>query len=228
MVMDITDLGPETDEEYPPTNGEVPPEFSVDDILNAPDYAQLIAVRQSRKAKEYTGKVNSVLKALTFASINADDFPDAAALLHHGPPFSHAMGQLADKNERTAQIIDMITSPSNPTVMAVVTGIALIGQLARNHEDQLKQIPQTRKQARMRRKADRATRSAEPPTFTIKLFRREIPVHLRKRIKVAKFLKGFTAQTQEPAKLARTVFTDPELLKALQKQGYNIVSNDAE
>jgi hypothetical protein len=228
----FTDLGPGTGEDTStpeePTfseNGHETEEPSYDwrTIWEAPDYAQLISTRQSRKAKEYTSKANSVLKAATLASINAGDFPDAAALLHHGPPFSHAVGQWADSNDRVAQAIDIITSPSSPVLMFTVTGLALVAQLFRNHETQLAEIPNARKRAKAEKQARKATAKAEPPRFTVKAFGRQWPIRMRNRFKVRNLLGGFRAQTQPPDQLTMRVFSDEKLQAALEKQGIKLV-----
>lgn len=232
----FTDLGSGTDEDasipeddFSP-NGGPPEEESTYDwraIWEAPDYASLINARQSRKAKEYASKTNSILKALTFASINAGDFPDAAALLHHGPPFSHAAGQLADSNDRVAQAIDIITSPSSPVLMFTVTGLALVSQLLRNHEPQIREIPNARKRAKAEKQARKNTAKQDiPPRFTVKAFGRQWPIRFRSRIQVSKLLGGFRAQTQEPAELTMRVFSDEKLVAALEKQGYKLVRRE--
>lgn len=229
----FTDLGPGTEEEASPpdepsVNGESPHEEETYDwraIWEAPDYAQLISARQSRKAKEYTSKANSVAKALALASINAGDFPDAAAILHHGPPFTHAVGQWADSNDRVAQAVDIITSPSSPVLMFTVTGIALVAQIFRNHEPQLREIPNARKRAKAEKLARKNTAKLDPPRFTVKAFGRQWPIRFRSRFQVSKLFSGFRAQTQEPAQLTMRVFSDEKLVNALEKQGYKLVRN---
>jgi hypothetical protein len=221
---------PETEEDtrepYEENGHYEEPESGFQTIFSAPDYASLIATRQSRKAREYTGKVNSVFKALTIASLNAGDIPDAAAILHHGPPFSHALGQLADSNASVARTIDMITSPSSPVVMAAVTGIALAAQIMRNHETALADIPKTRRQAKLQRRAMAEARKSEAPRFTIRFLRWQIPIRYSGRIRLGKLLGGFRAQTHDPNDLSRTVFTDEAVLNALEKQGIKLVARD--
>ena len=211
-------------EDYPP-NGEIPTEEEQptwESVFSAPDYAALITARQSRRAKEYTTKVNSVLKALVVASVNNGDLPDAAAILHYGPPFSHAVGQMADKNERTAQIVDLITSPSSPAVMLALTGVALVSQILRNHEKQLAEIPNARKRARAERKARKSTGDRGKPRFTIRVLGRQWPVYFRTP-KVANLLSGFRAQTREPEELTFRVFSDTKVQAALEKQGIKLI-----
>lgn len=228
-MPEFRDVPPDAppEDEYP--NGyEDPPEDAPgwEAIVNAPDYSQLIATRQSRRAKLYTDKVNSVLKAGTFACINAGDFPDAAAILHHGPPFSYAAGQLADKNEKTARIIDLITSPESPAVLFAITASVIVTQLLRNHEDQIKRIPETRREARRRRKAMATAKVEEPPRFTIRILGREFPIRYRSKFRWSKAVGVFRIQTQDPEDLTLRVFSDPDVMKSLEKQGFTIRRNE--
>jgi hypothetical protein len=213
-----------SDEPYLDGEGETP---DWETIFTAPDYASLINARQSNKAREYTKRVNSVLKALTVSSVNAGDLPDAAALLHHGPPFAHAAGQLADENKWAASAIDMVTTPSSPVVMFTLTGIALVSQVLRNHEAQIKEIPNARKRAKAEKKARATTAKVSPPRFTVKAFGRQWPVRFTSRVKLSKLLSGFRAQTVEPDALTFRVFSDQRLLAALEKQGIRLVKRDA-
>jgi hypothetical protein len=224
--VDIRDASAEAEGDLPPY--EAPPDGQGQSeseppwqaIFSAPNYADLIKTRQTVKAREYRDKANSVLKASLIASINANDWPDAAAILRNGPAFANATGQLADSNERAAAIIDMITSPANPVAMFVLTAIPLVAQIFRNHETQLQEVPQARQQARRQRKAMREARKAEEPQFTIHLLRWKIPIRWHpKKIKIGKLFAGFRAQTLEPDALAKDVFTDPDVLKALEKLG---------
>ena len=216
-----------SDDYETPLNGTSPEEdVTWETIWNAPDYSQLIATRQSRRAKEYTSKANSVAKALTMASIQAGDFPDAAALLHYGPPFTHALGQLADQNKRVAQAVDMLTTPSSPVVMFAVAAIALGSQIARNHEAQIKEIPNARKRAKAIKKTMKQNDKVTPPRFTVKVLGRQIPIRFRSRIKFGAMFAGFRSQTQEPQQLTFSVFSDPKVIAALEKQGFKLVSND--
>lgn len=217
--MDIRDT---TEAEYdiPPGNGsaEEPPPWQA--IFSAPNYADLIKTRQTATAREYRDKTNSVLKAGLIASINAGDFPDAAAILRHGPAFANATGQLADSSDRAAAIIDMITSPANPVAMFVLTAVPLIAQVMRNHEKQLEQVPMARAQAKRQKKALREARKAEEPRFTIKFLRWRLPVHWHpKKIEIRKVFAGFRSQTLDPNALAQDVFTDKDVVKALERMG---------
>jgi len=207
----------------PPYSGNGQPEDDTPTwqaIFSAPNYADLIKTRSTAKSREYRDKANSVLKAFLIGSINAGDYPDAAAILRHGPAFSNATGSLADSSDRAAAIIDMITSPANPVAMFVLTAVPLMAQIFRNHEKQLERVPEARRQAKRQRKAMRAARKSEEPRFTIKLFRWNIPVRWHpKRVDVRKLFAGFRSQTLEPMALAEDVFTDHDVIKALEKMG---------
>jgi hypothetical protein len=229
--MDIKDEeevgGYDADSAFP--NGDAPEDDAPgwEAIWNAPDYSTLINARASRRAAEYTKKVNSVFKAGVFGCIQAGDMADAAAILHHGPPFSHALGQWADKDRRVAAGIDVVTSPSSPVMMALVTGITLLAQVTRNHEAQIREIPNARKRAKAIKLSKRASEKEAPPRFTIRVLKWQIPVRFRSRIKLSTIFAGFRAQTHEPQLLVMQVFNDPDLIKALEKQGIRLVKTDA-
>lgn len=215
---------PETDDDAPP-NGYHEPDYQA--LFDAPDFTALLRPASSRVAKEYTQKTNSVLKALLVGSLNAGDFPDAAAILRHGPGFAAATGQLADASDRAKALIDMATSPASPATMFVMTAIPLIGQIIRNHEAQIAQIPETRRQRRAMRKAVVQAKAEREPRFTIKMFGRQWPVYTSfKMPKWSKVFAGFRTQTQEPDMLAMQVFTDPKVIDALRKMGVNLVSHE--
>jgi hypothetical protein len=189
-------------------------------LFNAPDFTQLIRPHQSRKAKEYQDKVLSVLKAGLVGSIRAGDFPDAAAIMLHGPGFASAAGQLADSSDRAANMIDLICSPASPLTMFLLTGLPLISQILRNHEEQLKQAPQSRRTRKAMRAAQKQADKVErTPRFTINILGRHIPIYTVNWPKWSKLLAGFRGQTQDPITLTGRVFTDPAVIRALAKQG---------
>jgi hypothetical protein len=203
-------------------NGSTPEGEDWRTLFDAPDFTSLVKPAQTAKAREYSGKVKSVLKSGLVGAINVGDFPDAAAILQYGSPFADAAGQLADANEWAAKGIDIITSPGNPIMLFLMTAIPFGAQLVRNHEDTLRNIPTTRRQARLRRKAMATAKKAEPPRFTIRAFGRAWPIHFRTP-KLGKILSGFKAQTRDPQQMTYQVFTDPAVLRALKKQGIVLV-----
>jgi hypothetical protein len=209
------------DQDTQSANGSQPEDWR--SIFDAPDFTSLVKPAQTMKAKEYSGKVKSVLKSGMVGAINVGDFPDAAAILQYGTPFADAAGQLADGNEWAAKGIDIITSPGNPVMLFLMTAIPFGAQLIRNHEDALRDLPMTRKQAKLRRKAMATATKAEPPKFTIKFMGRKWPVHFRTP-KIGKVLAGFKSQTRDPGQMTYQVFTDPAVLRALKKQGIVLVN----
>jgi len=222
----VTDEGsgdaPQDEAEYP--NGHEPaPDWTA--IFGAPDYTTLVRPTTSRKAKEYETNTNSILKALLIASLNAGDFADAAAILHHGPGFSVATGQLAASSDKAAKIIDMVTAPASPVMMWVLASVGFASQLIRNHEPQLRQVPGAVRQSRAERKAMRQQGvPKKEPRFTIKLGRIQIPV--RFSIPVNRLFAPFRTQTKPPEVLASMVFGDEDLIKALEKTGILLVRKD--
>lgn len=187
-------------------------------IFDAPDFTSLVRPAQTANAKAHSAKIKSMLKSGVIGCINIGDFPDAAAILSFGPPFADAGGQLADADKRAAKAIDVLTAPGNPYVMFAMTTIPLISQLFRNHEQTIAAIPETRRQARLRRKAMADARKVEKPRFTIRMMGREWPIRFRTP-QFGKVLSGFKANTRDPETLTLSVFTDPRVVKALEKQG---------
>lgn len=226
-VIDESDLG----EDYPgqSDNGTGETGAPFDSIFNAPDYASFLKTRQTATSREYTARTNSILKSLLISSLNAGDFPDAAAIIHYGPQFAKATGGLADSSDTAKRALDILTSPSNPIVIFGLASIGLIGQIMRNHEQQLAEVPATFRERRRERKMAKAAginKPQGPPRFTIKLGKRSIPIYFRVRIKALSTLAtGFRAQTQEPESLASRVFSDPDVIAAFEKQGIRLVSH---
>jgi hypothetical protein len=163
-----------------------------------------------------------VLKGGVIGAINMQDFPDAAAILEFGPAFADAAGQLADQNKRAAQAIDILTSPASPVALFVMTGIPLVAQLFRNHEEAIRTLPETRRQMRLRRKAMKDAQQAQEPRFTIRFLGRKWPVYFRTP-RVGKLFAGFKSQTKDPGQLTMNVFSDPRVQRALAKQGIRLV-----
>jgi hypothetical protein len=216
--MAVREAGPET-------NGESSGRPDYTSLFEATDFTALIKPAQSAVAKEYSGKVKSLLKAGTIGAINIGDFADAAAFLHYGPGFADATGQLAEADKRARAAVDILTAPGNPYAMFLVTGIPLIAQLFRNHEEQIQELPNVIKNGRKRRKAMATAKKAETPRFTLRAFGREWPVRFRVP-KVGRIFSGFRTQTQDPSTLAERVFLDPAVQRALRKQGIVLVRQD--
>lgn len=191
-------------------------------LFDSPDLTTLMRPAQSAKAKEYASKVKSALKAGTIGAINIGDFPDAATFLHYGPAFADASGQLADANDTAAKAIDILTSPDSPYLVFAVTALPLLSQLFRNHETALADLPNTMRNARKRRMAMATAKKAEKPRFTIRVFGREFPIRFRGP-NFRKFGQALRSQTRDPGALTSEVFTDPRVIRALQRQGIILV-----
>ena len=206
------------------TNGETPPEHI---ILDAPDYSTFVKITRTTRSREYERKINSVLKTGFFVALQNGQLPDAATILDKGPSFSLAAGNLADHDERAARIVDMLTAPDNPYVVFAITAIGLVGQLARNHEDVLQNVPQAVRQSRRERKARKAAGTDNGHRVQIHLpFGRTVSLALRFRFRsLRNVTKLFRLQTQDPIAIVTRVFSDEKLRKALEKQGIVIREN---
>jgi hypothetical protein len=218
-----------TDGGYDSPNGSGPdippsgPDFNV--ILGAPDFTQLVKRPKTGVAREYEKKVGSAFKAVTLASIQSGNLPDAATILWHGPGAASALGDLASVDDHARKAIDLITSPDNPWLVCAFTIIPLIAQLARNHEPALKEIPgkfRMGRKARAQRKLVKASQPPEPPKFTFKLFGKTIPVRFKVRLPFGAMFKGIRSQTHHPDQLTAQVFSDDKLLAELRKHGVDI------
>jgi hypothetical protein len=191
----------------------------VEDLFSAPDLTQLLKPGTTKTAREYQTKTNSLLKALMVGAINVGDFPDAAAILTHGPGFAAASGQLADDSVYARETLDFLTAPSSPVVLFIMTGIPLIAQIFRNHEGELAQLPEARRQAKARKKMTAKEDKLREPRFKIRAFKREWPIYWNPRFKASKLFAPFKTQTVEPNALAYTVFSDPKVQEYLKKHG---------
>lgn len=206
-----------------------------DAIFGAPDYAEIVGKKQSGKSRTYERKVQSVEKAVVLGALKRNNFADAAAILKNGPAFARAVGDSAAQNDRVAGWVDMITAPDNPTVVLTIAAIGLFGQLARNHQQGIEQATQAAKQTwRERRQARKSgvklVNEREPvATTTFKLPFRKKPVTLKWRIRVPfveVFSKGVFGSAVPPEVLTHSVFSDPDVIRALEKQGITIGVRD--
>jgi len=103
-----------------------------------------------------------------------------------------------------------------------MASIGLGSQLIRNHEPQIREIPGAVKQSRAERKAAKQAGVPKPePRFTLKLGRLRIPV--RFNVKLGNLFGPFRSQTKEPDMLAAMVFSNEDLIAALEKQGIILI-----
>lgn len=208
-------------------NGHPQQENPIDysQLFNAPDLSQFIRKPKTDISREYERKTQALLKAGLVTAVNAQQFPDAAAFLYHGPGIAAAAGTLADADERARKAIDMITTPANPYAMFAMAVMPMFAQLMRNHESEIKQTRETRRAQRKARKA--GTAPAAEPAAKIKLpFGRSISVRFKFKLNASKLLASFRTQTQPPEKLAYMVFADEKVVNELRKQGIVLHPNE--
>jgi hypothetical protein len=200
-------------------------EYDFSNLFDAPDYSSFIKTKPNSKAKSYEARVASLMKAGLIGSLNAQQYPDAATFLKHGPGFAKATGNLAAEDARIASIVDMITAPESPYVMFALVAIPLISQLVRNHKSEINEAGSTFKQKRAQRKAEKRAGIKQPSTvkpITFKLFRREITIPIRVRFKFPSLknaFKAFLAPTQNPGQITQEVLGDPRVQAELRKMG---------
>ena len=216
-------------------NGNAPPidddEQTVDEevfdysrLFTAPNYSDFVKVTApNSKARGYEMRVLSILKVGLVGSINAQNYPDAATLIKHGPGFAKAAGNLAAEDARAAALVNMLTAPDSPYLMFAAVAIPLVSQLFRNHQDEIVEAGSTIRSRRASRKqAKLAGTRAETPPLTIHLGKRRIKLPIRLRVKLPKLsnvLKAFLTPTQHPQQVAAEVFNDPAVIKELHKRG---------
>jgi hypothetical protein len=136
------------------------------------------------------------------------------------------MGDLADADERFRKGLDLITTPANPYAMAAMVSIPFIAQLFRNHETELKEVPQTFRARRKYRKEH--PEEFQTPEISVPVFGRRFRfgLHVKIRNPIKMFTAGVRSQTKEPNELIVRVFSDSRLRSALERQGIRIqVSN---
>jgi len=223
----------EVDAETDATDYEQPEEPPADipgydAVFTAPDFKDIVGKNQTTKSRSYERKVLSIEKALVLGSLKRNNFPDAAAILKDGPAFARAVGDASDKNKKIAGWVDMITAPDNPTVVLAITAIGLFGQLMRNHQPEIEEIRDKAKvgwkrRREMRKSGVKLVNEREPvATTTFKLPFRKKPVTVKWKIRVplfGVFTKGIFGASIDPRVLTHTVFSDPDLQRALEKQG---------
>lgn len=208
-----------------PQNGEGPKLPNWQAILDAPEYTSLLKGRPSQEAREYQDRVNSILKETLKYRLGAGTITglaDVSAILAYGPDFAERAGMLAAYDDKAKKALDMLTAPDNPWVLFAFAAIPLIGQLLRNHDEDVTRIRRGwSKEARAERKAQKETQAAKPKA-KIRLFKREITVPFRFKIKLSLFRPNST----DPQVLINQVMGSDKVRKALHdKYGVKIASN---
>ena len=212
----MTDTWAETE------NGEYTGKVDSSVIFDAPDYASMLKHTSSASAKEYEAKINAMLKSGVIASIRAENYADAATLLHFGPGLAQSIADMSDVSDKTKKILDIITAPESPAIALIFTAIPMGLQFMRNHKQEIDQISLTRKEMRKMRKEAKARGEVieKEPGLQVKLpFGKAITLPIRVKLIFWSGTKGiFQSQTYEPNELTKLVFDDPKVKAALKKQ----------
>lgn len=192
--FDTVEIGPSADF-LDETGGN--PDLKFTESFDEPDAGFLTEQRRSPKSVKYEKKTAAWFNTLFRASLgNTETLPDAAAISMHAKPVSRAVGDLAAADPRIERAIDFVsTGTSNPYAAVVFAVMPLALQLIRNHD-----IP-----------------VFKPRTLSIKL-----PFGKRK----GEVWRTFTIDprnfTNDPDALAEYVFSNPEMLAALEKRGLRV------
>lgn len=198
-------------------------EYDYSQLFEAPNYADFIRTAPGAKANVYRKRVESLMKAGMIASLNANNYADAATFLKHGPGFATAAGNLAAVDARAERLVEMLTAPESPYVMFAMVAIPMVAQLARNHQDDVREAGASFRERRAQRKQERKQGvKREASTITVRLFKRQFKVPVRFKIKLPNFknvFSAFLAPTEHPDRITAEVFQDPAVVKALHKLG---------
>jgi hypothetical protein len=162
-------------------------------------------------AKKYEKKVKTVLNVVFRQTVAREStVPDAAAILMYGPQFAEKAGDLANKDPRARRAIDMLTEGSDNVYLAFgIAAVPLVLQLWRNHEEILnpkgavEAVRESRKRAKER----------EPKRIRIPFTKRQIEFRFQFKLPSLRNL------TNEPDALAAHVFSNPDIILAMQKAG---------
>lgn len=232
-LYDSTSVG----DESPSANGSGPADDSPEDdwageegerdfsnLFNAPDYSSFIKTKPNSKAKSYQARTASLMKAGMIASLNNQQWPDAATFIKYGPGFATAAGNLAAEDARVAALIDMVTAPDSPYVMFALVAVPMIAQLFRNHQQDIAAATENVKKTRAEKKRERQAgiRPPKPAPVTVHLFKREIRIPIRLKLRMPKLsgvFKAFLGTSQHPSHIAAEVFNDPAVVKAIHQLG---------
>lgn len=219
IVKDARQLPPGDSDE--PGQPREDPRLNWSIILDAPEIGAFLKREETARAKEYRGKVNSLLNAaLQLRLADPNGLPDVSAILQRGPATALRAGALADDNDGFRKALDIITAPDNPAVMFAFAVIPLVTQLLRNHEDGVKDLREKRATRRnmtgAERKAARETAKANRPRVEFKLFGRTWRLPLRKfRLNLGGMLH---VNTVAPEYLVSEVIGDPKVRAELSKR----------
>lgn len=213
-IIDPDDTGDDYPEDVPGKPGDV--DLS---LFDSPDFADFIKTPTTANAKAYEKRVASLLKTIAFSRMTTPGgVADGATLIYHGGNFSKAMGRLADTDKTVARGIDIITSPENAYVAAVLVTLPMVAQLMRNHETQLDALPGKVRKTRAQRKAERAANPKARAEITIPILKKKVRVYIPFKLNFG----AFRSQSVEPSLLVTKVFSDDKVRRELRKQGIRI------
>jgi hypothetical protein len=154
--------------------------------------------KRPQTAVDYEDKVKSFLHTVLKSTADSEStVPDAAAIIKYGPDFAEKTGDLAEHDPRVRKAIDLITAPDNPYFAFIMAAAPLAIQIIRNHE------------------SDNQVESRE---LKVPFLKRKFRLRFRLRLKN----KWFRAFTSEPKILAKDVFSDPAIAKALKDEGIDV------
>ena len=198
------DLPGDIPQPEPPPEQETAGESRFRGIVADTSLADFVKKPKTATAREYekktAGALNSVFKGM---AQSPGTVIDAATILTYGDALSAAAGDLASESDGAKKVIDFLTAPDNPAIAFVMVAIPCALQLLRNHEEGLAKLPEVKTK-----------------NFTLKVWRKKIPLKLGFKFGLSKRLRG---QTVEPRSLM-AVFAHPDVEKALKRRGIKVAS----
>jgi hypothetical protein len=175
--------------------------FSENTEQPEPDVSFVEEVKETPRAKRYRIKAKHGLNFLMaqFAG-HPGTVADAAAIIEYGPQVSKAIGELADNDARTRQVIDFLTEDGidNPYILTVLAIAPMAFQLTRNHM-----------------KSEEITIK---PGIRIPFTKRRINLPFKFKLNLSIVKKA----SEEPATLTERIFTNPGIREALAKRDIKV------
>lgn len=172
-----------------------------------PDPAAVKPPRRPRNAAAYERKLTGVLQGLiTELAPHEATQPDAAVLIMHGPKFCTTWGNAAAEHDQVARAIEWLSQPTdNALLLAMMATVPIVLQVVRNHEPVLQPQPRGLRLPFLK-DSDGNPRTLRLPKVGIRLT--NVP--------------GYAAATNDPQKLREHVFSNPDIIAQLRKQGVKL------
>ncbi len=200
----------------PPEGEDTDPRLSWSVILDAPEIGAFLKKTETARAKEYRGKVSSLLSTVMQARLGSPDgLPDVSAILQRGPATALRAGALADENESFRKAIDLITAPDNPAVMFALAAIPLVMQVFRNHEGQLQDARASRAVKKTLTPAEKKAAKTARPRVEFTFLGRTWRLPFRFKLNLGSTLR---MNTMQPEYLVSSVIGDPKIRSELSKR----------